>query len=457
MNVFTQVYEQLDALPREERIQLLQQILPPQELFSRTDGTRFIIRKHGLRLFQTSTLLSQAGIPEDDPRNQVFRELRGGLVDRSITDKLRAIASRSETVCKNRGAIQVWEGGRKAWWVPLAATRKFEDAINKLIQDFNDARDRMLLHEYPSVRADAEERWSMSAVAAWDNLIRLGKTEITREEFLRRSIATFGELFPVRSDIQERIRIRLVPIQKSLPEKIEKILVDVREAELRKLESEALAAREQMRLLDVDRQVKEAQLSRMEEERKARARILREALDPEIEQAKEIIVQSQASLMRVAGEIFAAVESGAEISPATMRSWNRRLETLSVLAVGNTPLEQAIKNLRDLKEESKADGFASAEQLRRTSENVENAFKELERRAALEIHADQIWQLMRAGEGKEALKRIAMIREEASNSLNEVDALWKLVSSVAAENELLTVDQLQTGEEIREPRSVVHG
>jgi hypothetical protein len=64
---------------------------------------------------------------------------------------------------------------------------------------------------------------------------------------------------------------------------------------------------------------------------------------------------------------------------------------------------------------------------------------------------------MRAGEGKEALKRIAMIREEASNSLNEVDALWKLVSSVAAENELLTVDQLQTGEEIREPRSVVHG
>jgi hypothetical protein len=185
--------------------------------------------------------------------------------------------------------------------------------------------------------------------------------------------------------------------------------------------------------------------------------IAREALNPEIERAKEIIVQSQASLMRVAGEIFNAVESGAEISPATMRSWNKRLEALSVLAVGNAPLEQALKNLRDLKEESKADGFASADQLRRTSEKVKNAFKEIERRAALEIHADQIWQLMRAGEGSEALKRIAKIRQEASYNLNEVDALWKLVSSVAAENELLTVNQLYAEEEISELRSIVHG
>lgn len=457
MNVFTEVYERLDALPKEERISLLQQILPPQELFSRMDGTRFIIRKHGLRLFQTSTLLSQAGIPEDDPRNQVFRELRGGLVDRSITDKLRAIAGRSETVCRNQGAIQVWEGGRKAWWVPLAATSRFEGAVNELIQAFNDGRDRLLLHDYASVRADAEARWSRSAAAAWDNLIRLGETEIGREAFLRRSVATFDELFPDRSEIQERIRIRLIPVQKQLPEKIEKILVDVREAERQKLESEAAAAREQMRLLDVDRKIKEAQLSRMKEERKARARILREALNPEIEQAKEIIVQSQAGLMRVAGEIFAAVESGAEISPATMRSWNKRLEALSVLAVGNAPLEQAIENLRDLKEESKVDGFASPERLRRTSDNVENAFNELERRAALEIHADQIWQLIRAGEGSEALKRIARIRQEVSNNLNEVDALWKLVSSVAADNELLRVDQLQSAEDMRELRSVFHG
>jgi hypothetical protein len=64
---------------------------------------------------------------------------------------------------------------------------------------------------------------------------------------------------------------------------------------------------------------------------------------------------------------------------------------------------------------------------------------------------------MRVGEGREALKRIAKIRQEASNNLNEVDALWKLVSSVAAENELLTVNQLHVEEEISELRSIVHG
>lgn len=65
MDVFAEFYEQLDALPKEERVQLLQQILPPQELFSWTDGTRFVIWKHGLGLFH----------PRDDPRSQVFREL----------------------------------------------------------------------------------------------------------------------------------------------------------------------------------------------------------------------------------------------------------------------------------------------------------------------------------------------------------------------------------------------
>jgi hypothetical protein len=68
---------------------------------------------------------------------------------------------------------------------------------------------------------------------------------------------------------------------------------------------------------------------------------------------------------------------------------------------------------------------------------MEYAFADLERRAAQELHADQIWQLMRAGRGDEALQRLAEIRGKASNSLSEVDALWKLVSGVAARNEIL--------------------
>lgn len=376
MNVFDRVYEQLDALPKEERIQLLRQILPPQELFSRTDGTKFIIRKHGLRIFETSTLLTKAGIPEDDPRSEVFRELRGGLVDRKIPDALRAIAARSETVCRRNGAIQLWDGGRKAWWIPLAATSQFEEAINDLIQEFERMRDNLLLDDYESVRAEAE--------------------------------------------------------------KIEKILIDVREAERERLQAEADAAREQIRLIDLDRQLRQAELARIEQERQTRARILRDALNPEIEQAKEIIVQAQASLMRVACEIFRVIESGGEISPATMRSWNKRLEALSVLAIGNVSLEQALSDLKQLKEEIKGETFPDKRKLRAANKKVEKAFQDLERRAALEIHADQIWQLMRAGQGSEALERIAKLRQEATNSLNEVEALWKLVASVAAENEILS-------------------
>ncbi|TET99354.1 MAG: hypothetical protein E3J30_04715 [Anaerolineales bacterium] len=438
MNVFDRVYEQLDALPKEERIQLLRQILPPQELFSRTDGTKFIIRKHGLRIFETSTLLTQAGIPEDDPRSEVFRELRGGLVDRKIPNALRAIAARSETVCRRNGAIQLWDGGRKAWWIPLAATSQFEEAINDLIQEFERMRDNLLLDDYESVRAEAGERWGESSAAAWENMQKLGKTTISREGFMHRSMVTFNQMFPSKEEIQEKIRMCLVPVQSPLPEKIEKILIDVREAERERLQAEADAAREQIRLIDLDRQLRQAELARIEQERQTRARILRDALNPEIEQAKEIIVQAQASLMRVACEIFRVIESGGEISPATMRSWNKRLEALSVLAIGNVSLEQALSDLKQLKEEIKGETFPDKRKLRAANKKVEKAFQDLERRAALEIHADQIWQLMRAGQGGEALERIAKLRQEATNSLNEVEALWKLVASVAAENEILS-------------------
>ncbi len=437
MDIFERVYNELDALPKHERIQLLRDILPPQELFARTDGTRFIIRKHGLRLFETSALLTQAGIPEDDPRTEVFRELRGGLVDRRIPDALRALAAKSDTVCKRNGAIQVWEGGRKAWWVPLSATSNFEGEVNSLICKFEMKRNELLLDDYQKLRSDAQFRWQESSLAAWENMEQLGKASIVKEDYLRRSMATFEEVFPSQEDIVEKIKIRLVPVQKPLPEKIEKILCDIREAEHKKLQIETEAVGEQMRLVAVTRQLKQAEISRLEDERKVRKSILESALSPEIERAKEIIVQAQASLMRISGEIFRAVESGAEISPATMRSWNKRLNTLSIFAVGNVSLEQALDELKKLKEEPKKNCTPTPSQLENVSIHLETAFRDLEKRAALEIHADKIWQLMRVGRGSDALHRIASLRDEASNRLNEVEALWKLVASVAAENELL--------------------
>ncbi|HHH81785.1 MAG TPA: HD domain-containing protein [Chloroflexi bacterium] len=51
MDIYHQVYERLDALPKEERMALLMEILPPQELFARTDGFRCRIRASLVRTF----------------------------------------------------------------------------------------------------------------------------------------------------------------------------------------------------------------------------------------------------------------------------------------------------------------------------------------------------------------------------------------------------------------------
>jgi hypothetical protein len=108
-----QLYDSLDQLPADERRQLLRELLPPQELFARMDGTRFLIRRRGLGMFETRSLLHEAGIPDGDPRQQVFRYLRGGLIDRSIPDQLRAIAARADTVCRQSGAVAVWDAGQR--------------------------------------------------------------------------------------------------------------------------------------------------------------------------------------------------------------------------------------------------------------------------------------------------------------------------------------------------------
>jgi len=458
MNIFNEVYARLDALPKEERIQLLQQLLPPQELFARMDGTRFIIRKHGLRVFDTSALLTQAGIPEGDPRNQVFREMRGGLLDRQIPDKLRAIAGRIDTVCARSGAIQVWEGGRKAWWVPIAGTSKFESSVRRVIQEFEETRDRLLLETYDKVRSEAEERWSESCLAAWENLHKLGES-VSRDAFIAASMSTFDNVFLTRNDIMEKIHIDLVPVQRPLPEKIEQLLTELREAERQKLDAETAAAREQMRIHSLEAQLKQEEVERIQHERQVRDRLLREALDPQIEQAREILIQAQSSLMRVADEIFSVLETGGDVSPATMRSWNKRIKSLSVLAAGDIPLENALNQLKQLQESTKDPGRSTPEVLEQASERIEQAFINLEQRAAQEVHADQIWQLMRAGRGEEALERIAEIRSMANNNLNEVDALWKLVSGIAARNELLVEESEDIAhiEELMMPEEVLHG
>jgi hypothetical protein len=441
MDVYRHVYERLDALPREERLALLMEILPPQELFARTDGMRCLIRAFGLGIFETSALLSEAGIPEDDPRCEVFRELRGGLVDRSITNALRALASREATVCRRAGAIQVWEGGRRGWWVPLAASSKFEEAVLRLIRQFAETRDRLLLQDYEAIRHGARERWRQASEAAYQNMLRLGRANaIAQVEFMAHSMGTFDARFPSEDDVIRKIRMELVPMERPLPERIERVLEDVRAAERWKQEAEAERSMEQKRLLEVERHFKEEQLRQLKEERRARDRILREAIDPQVRQAQEIVAQVQASLVRVAREVTTAVGGGAPVSPATRRSWGQRLEALAALAPGNVSLEQALHDLRRL---CKADGAYGRMDLANTDRNVQAALRDLERRAAIEMRADLIWQLMREGRAEEALRRVAGLRERLSDNLSEVEALWEMVTEVGAQNQILQTAGLE--------------
>ena len=435
MDVYRQVYERLDALSKEERIALLMEILPPQELFARTDGMRCLIRAFGLRMFETSALLTEAGIPEDDPRTEVFQELRGGLVDKRIPNALRAIAARESTVCRRAGAIQIWEGGKRAWWVPLAASSAFEGAVKELIREFADTRDRLLLKGYETIREEARERWRQASGAAYENMRRLGRVEgLAKEAFIRRSMATFERRFPHEEDIRQKIRMQLVPIERPLPEKVERILEDVRRAERERQEAEAEKAREQKRLLEVERHFRQEQLRQLEEERRTRERLLRQAIDPQVKQAQEIVAQIQASLLKVAKEITDALRSGAAISPATRRSWSRRLQALEALAPGNLSLERALEDLRRL---SKNHEQAGAHDVEIAGQSVGAALRDLERRASIEIRADQIWQLMREGRAEEALRRMASLRERLTDNLSEVEALWEMVIEVGAQNQFL--------------------
>ncbi len=335
-------------------------------------------------------------------------------------------------MCRRAGGIQIWEGGRRGWWVPLPAASKFEAAVGELIDTFASTREEMLIAGYPTIRREAKGRWQEASEAACQNLRRLGH-DIEVENFLEGSLATFESRFPSRKEIREKIRMELEPLERPLPARIEKILLDVREAEVEAQQARAERAREQKRLMALERDLREAELRDLEDERQARDRILRQAIDPQIKQAQEIVAQVQSSLLRLAHEITQKVQGGDDISPATRRSWTRRLKDLSLLATGNVQMEEALSDLRRL---SKKDASASPGDLAGTERKINRALGELERRASIEINADRIWQLMQHGQGEDALKRVASLRGQLQEELTEVEALWEMVVDIGARNEI---------------------
>ena len=447
VSVFDELYNRLLVLPPDELKEILKNILPPEELFQRIDGTLFIIRVHGLRIFDTSAMLEEAGIPHDDPRTRVFRELRGGLIDKEVPNGLRAIAGREETVCRNAGAVRIWIGSRKGWWVPIGATTKFKEALDALFEEYETLRDTSLVERYESLYEEAEDRFTAATESAWEDMHKMGRIDIGKDDYVEKSLETFSERFPSREAIIEKVKMVLIPKQQSLPKRVEEILSELREKEREILETQLLKERaeaqkaiaeaeqetEQLRIERLDREVKQHKLYSLEKEREARQDLLREAISEEYEQAQQIVIQIQSRLVVLAQEIIDRVGKGEKIAPGTKSSWRKTLDQLSVLAPGNPAVEAALASLETVSEKKTK---ISKKELRLANLSVTQALASIESKAKTRINADHIWKLISSGEGEAALRKLNEIREKTAENLGELDALYDLAIEIgASENE----------------------
>ena len=431
-------YQTASQLPPDEIEQVLRKILPPARLAMLMDGTLFRISEYGAGLFRIQTVLSEAGIPEDDPRTRMFNGLLGWLIDPAIPNRLRAIAHKQDTIMSQVGAVKTYdEQGRKAWWVPLSVTGAFERRAWDWFAEFEQARDRLLLDPYPEVYRASRERVLHSAEAAWDDLHRLGKTSGMKADYLRQAEAIFTQRFPDPERIRTRIRLAFMPCQAPLPERLEHIYrrLEEKQHEKEAAEVEAIRVRTQkeatqLRLLELDRELKLAERDHLRAEQETRQRLVREAVQPEIEQAQQVVLQVQSRVMRLCQDILNKVQQGLPVSPATRRSWNKTFKELSALTPDHPHLMEALKSMKDIAQETKA---ASPRAVDNASRMIGEALTQIERRAAVTLNAEALWQLLQAGQAEEALAQLGSIRGQLTGKLDEVESLYELMTELGAQ------------------------
>ena len=302
MNNYYQLYDDLAKLPPLELSQLLAEVLPIGEIKARMDGTVVVVHAYGLRRFQTSTDLKELGIPEDDPRNKVFMTTMQSLVSEKVQNALRNYASRVRNICKNEGAIEVWEGPRKAWWVPVVCFDTFTRSIENYIQEFTTLRDRYLVDEYDTLRREAEENYTDSLRAAYKDLAAGNGYSLSLTAYLDTGLEYFDRRFPTRGEIQTDIRMEMEILSKSLPPSIRHKVEKLREAEVQALTAEAAALRalasketEQMELIQIKREAEDERLNLLKEKRRKQEEILLTQMRPEISQMQEAMERITAS------------------------------------------------------------------------------------------------------------------------------------------------------------------
>ncbi len=443
MNIQRQLYQDLAQLPPREISQLLAEVLPYGEIKARMDGSVILIHAYGLRRFQSTTDLMELGIPEEDPRSKVFTATMQNLVSEKIQNALRNHAARVRTICKDQGAIEVWEGPRKAWWVPVECFEAFNRAVTAHMDEFAALRNRFLVDAHEDLRWKAKQNYRDSLRAAWEDLFASGQTAPSLKEYLDSGLQFFEERFPTCEEIQRDIRMEMEVITKSLPPVITHKVEKMRDAEVAAMTAKTAALRllasresEQMKLVEIQKQAEVERLETLKDKRRKQEKILLAQMRPEISQMQEAMERISASTTQLADEIIRAARDGVEISSAVSKSWNTRLERLRKLAPSNPKLGEAAAALQQLKEDSIGDEKTNGYHIRQAQRRVEEGLAELAETTSFESFANDIFVLLQRGKKEKVLSRIHRARSQHREQLDELENLYQYVVDIMARREV---------------------
>lgn len=437
MSVFSELYGRLARLPTEKLVELIGQILPPGEIFSRMEGTLFALHFHGLRMFDLSAELLEAGIEKEDPRAEIFHQLQGGLVEKSIIAGARNISQREGTVCRGARGIMVWDGGKKCWYVPVSATSRFIEETDKLIASYAKFKEEKILAPYENLEKRGREIVINAAEKAWAALKRDGSGTMTKAAFLDQAEKLFEDRFPSRKEIEDGFHASRETKHKDVPEVVKVYLKEIRAAEQKLLEEETERARqegekhgEQRRLLEIEVQMQQERARQLVKENELRDQILREAMSPDVEKAKQIAARFYAETIKVGDEILNAARAGKPVHHATRDRWKRLIESLGAMEQTKS-MREALDALQATSNMAGKDAIASASDIRRIEGMVDTALKDMARRIEIESNAANLWELVRNKKGESSLREIWRLRDTLKKEDEELEALLELMTDNA--------------------------
>jgi hypothetical protein len=431
LEIFGNFYSSLANKPATEVEEMLRKLIPPHKLFMLMEGTKMTLHFGGLRIFDISSMLSEAGIPDNDPRTEVYKSIKGGFAPKDVVNALRGIAAKEEKVCRSAGAIPLNAGEQKrTWWVPIANTSAFKAEIDQLIADYHKIRDDQLILPYSQIRTDKEKAWMDAAQASFDNLTALGKQNGDKQAYLRAAQVLFDSKFPSPRSIVTKVVAYSEALQEELPAEVEIAFQDLRKEEAERMRMENEALDKQTRIQEVEVRMREAEAKKMEDEQEARSRMLRESMARDVNQAREIVMKLQVKLTEVALEIVRAIEEKKPISGSLKRSWTARLEQLNALSPENPSWQKALGDLKKVMEQTgSTDEPPSEEELINAEQQVDRTIEYMRQRAGLAVVTDSLYALVKAGKGEAALQGIRVVKDKLNRGIEEVGAIEELLQN----------------------------